>query len=391
MVKPWSQHFVAILNLFLIVLPVPLIFSSRDTGTPTWHLGILCRGRQGGVHLSLRAASHEKRGADLWFFSKPCASHHRHHLVFFFKFLGACAFWRFLSCNGDMAGQAGRWRQAGLAECRCLGLQVQVWCEYFGSLPWQEEALHILRFKWPFLVRSLQARWPNAHRTSQARRETHGTRAHKCQTSAMARHRQAAAGGHPTCAQSTCGHRGATACEGWWVPRCCHSSCHRRATWLHMIRIWWIWWIWWVWATGCRCGCAVGQTEVLHASRDQWWQTILQEGWLWHGWWRGGPAMCWTQRLKWVIDDLIELADFQLPPDHLVTLESTPGTQVWLYHYADLDAGSVGWWIGSNPSGRVHIYAFNPSEDGAAEYGWTILSNAVNPVINHPINHLGLF
>ena len=74
----------------------------------------------------------------------------------------------------------------------------------------------------------------------------------------------------------------------------------------------------------------------------------------------------------------------------VVTLESIPG-QVWLYHYADLDAGSVGWWIGSNPSGRVHIYAFNPSEDGAAEYGWTILSGAVNPVINHPINHLGLF
>eukprot|EP00434_Breviolum_minutum_P032753 symbB.v1.2.028966.t1/scaffold3123.1/size63075/4 len=36
--------------------------------------------------------------------------------------------------------------------------------------------------------------------------------------------------------------------------------------------------------------------------------------------------------------------------------------EVWLYHYADIDAGSVGWWIGSNPSGRVHIYAFNPSK-----------------------------
>ena len=36
--------------------------------------------------------------------------------------------------------------------------------------------------------------------------------------------------------------------------------------------------------------------------------------------------------------------------------------EVWLYHYADVDAGSVGWWIGSNPSGRVHIYAFNPSK-----------------------------
>ena len=67
--------------------------------------------------------------------------------------------------------------------------------------------------------------------------------------------------------------------------------------------------------------------------------------------------------------------------------------QVWLYHYADVDAGSVGWWIGSNPSGsllrkwlrkcnlsnlkllilwgRVHIYAFNPSKAvGKGELFW---------------------
>lgn len=48
---------------------------------------------------------------------------------------------------------------------------------------------------------------------------------------------------------------------------------------------------------------------------------------------------------------------------------------MWLYHYADVAAGSVGWWIGSNPAGprqfwgvesagRVHIYAFNPSQAG---------------------------
>lgn len=49
----------------------------------------------------------------------------------------------------------------------------------------------------------------------------------------------------------------------------------------------------------------------------------------------------------------------------------TGDDEVWLYHYADLDAGSVGWWIGSNPSGRVHIYAFNPSEaDLPPSNGW---------------------
>eukprot|EP00435_Cladocopium_sp_Y103_P018253 s1996_g4.t1 len=49
----------------------------------------------------------------------------------------------------------------------------------------------------------------------------------------------------------------------------------------------------------------------------------------------------------------------------------TGDDEVWLYHYADLDAGSVGWWIGSNPSGRLHIYAFNPSEaDLPPSTGW---------------------